>query len=97
MNVWNPMEDVNTFVRTLMEAIHVHVVLDMYLEWMITIVKVLYVYNFTVTVDACINTHWWIITIFIVSTYHNYVWDNWNLLFPLWTKFYMQNYVHKIY
>jgi len=57
MNVWNPMEDVNTFVRTLMEAIHVHVVLDMYLEWMITIVKVLYVYNFTVTVDACINTH----------------------------------------
>jgi len=51
------MEDVNTFVRTLMEAIHVHVVLDMYLEWMITIVKVLYVYDFTVTVDACINTH----------------------------------------
>lgn len=61
MNVWSPMEDVNTFVRTQMEAIHVHVVLDMYLVWMVTIVKVyIYIYtlySFTVTIDACINTH----------------------------------------
>ena len=41
MNVWSPMEDVNMFVRTLMVATHVHVILDMCLEWMITIVKVL--------------------------------------------------------
>ena len=34
------MEDVNKSVRTLLVAIHVHVVLDMYLEWVITIVKV---------------------------------------------------------
>ena len=29
------------FVRTLLVATHVHVILDMCLEWMITIVKVL--------------------------------------------------------
>ena len=29
------------FVRTLLVATHVHVILDMYLEWMITTVKVL--------------------------------------------------------
>ena len=40
MNVWSPMEDVNMFVRTLMAAIHVHVTVDIYLEWMSTIVMV---------------------------------------------------------
>jgi len=41
MSVWSPMEDVNKFVWTLMVATIVHVILDMYLEQVITIVKVL--------------------------------------------------------
>ena len=40
------MEDVNIFVRTLLVAIHVDVILDMYLEWVITIVKVITKANF---------------------------------------------------
>ena len=41
MSVWSPMEAVNMFVRMLLVAMHVHVIVDMYLEWVVTIVKVL--------------------------------------------------------
>ena len=42
MSVWSLMEDVNMFVRTLLVAIIVNVILDMHLEWVDTIVKVQY-------------------------------------------------------
>ena len=40
MSVWSPMEDVNIIVRTLLGAIHVHVIVDIYFDQMATIAKV---------------------------------------------------------
>ena len=42
MSVWIIVEGVNIFARTMMEVIHAHAILDMYLVQTIMIVKVLH-------------------------------------------------------